>query len=132
MNQDAPFREGIIAPAKLVDYLLKPRHKEGGPKANFFIHTCGFSRQRPREFARALHAQLAAAVFLGKRRAPRGGVNYAFCGNILSPRRGEICITTVWHISVPGAVPHFITARPAGEREREIHAAKTLDMPPQP
>ena len=124
MDQDAPFREGIIAPAKLVDYLLETRHKDGGPKANFFIHTCGFSRQRPGEFAHALHAQLAGAVFLGKRRASSGGVNYAFCGSLLSPRRGKICITSVWCISREGAIPHFVTARPAWEKEREIHDAK--------
>lgn len=121
MDQDAPFREGIIAPAKLVDYLLETRHREGGPKANFFIHTCGFSRQRPREFARALHAQLAAAVFVGERPVLNGGTNYRFCGNILSPRKGKVLITTVWHISAPGATPHFVTARPANQKEAEIH-----------
>lgn len=125
MDQDAPFREGIIAPAKLVNYLLETRHKDGGPKANFFIHTCGFSRQRPREFARALRAQLAAAVFVSERPVLNGGTNHCFCGNILSPRKGRILITSVWHISVPGAIPHFVTARPAWERERAIHAAKS-------
>jgi len=125
MDQDAPFREGIIAPAKLVNYLLETRHQDGGPKANFFIHTCGFSRQRPQQFARALHAQLAGAVFVGARPVLNGGVNHRFCGHILSPRKGKVLITSVWHISMESAIPHFVTARPAWERERAIHAAKT-------
>ncbi|MDD9850315.1 MAG: hypothetical protein OXU94_00880 [Gammaproteobacteria bacterium] len=120
MDQDAPFREGIIAPAKLVDYLLETRHKDGGPKANFFIHTCGFSRQRPQQFARALHAQLAGAVYIGKRPGRRG-TNYRFCGSILSPRKGKVLITPIWHISAEGATPHFVTARAAKKKEAEIY-----------
>jgi len=107
----------------MTGYLLDTTHSVGGPKANFFI-SIGFSPRRPAEMERALRAQLAGAVFVGERPVLNGGVNHRFCGHILSPRKGKVLITSVWHISMEGAIPHFVTARPAWERERAIHAAK--------
>jgi len=100
----------IIAEAKLRDYLLSPTHREGAPKAKFFS-ALGFDRTNLSE----LHDQLLLIACSGeivKREQFRFGEKFVVNGQLSSPIRGGISLTTIWVVDIGSTLPRFVTAYP--------------------
>jgi len=112
------FSRVLIAEDKLIAYLLNLAHEKGGPKARFFISTCGFSPDNPRALEAALQNHPRTAQ-LKEVRETDYGWNYTFVCNIQSPDRGPICIVSVWRIGWEEGIPSLVSARPLRKRERQ-------------
>ena len=96
-----------VPDAKLKQYLLDPDHKEGGPKAAFFL-SYGFTRESPELLRTALLAHvLDADATVQKRPA----VHYLVTDRIVSPDGRNPRVRSVWRIAdgdgVPGWSPPF-------------------------
>lgn len=80
-----------VPTAKLTEYLLNPRHPEGGSKARFFLGL-GFSPEAPEDLAEALLRHAEGAEEVDRRPGFRGeGVVLILRGLLRGPRRKPGC-----------------------------------------
>jgi hypothetical protein len=101
----------LIPRAKLTEYLLNPKHPEGGSKARFFA-LLGFSPERPEVLEAALlhHAEVAKEV--GRRPGYLGqGVVLVLRGPLAGPRR-EAVVQSVWYLEEEGKAARLVTVYP--------------------
>ena len=96
--------------AKVVDYLLSPEHREGGPKAGFFLRF-GFTRQRWEDLADELLAHAVSHEVV--RVVPtEHGIRYVLDGILETPDGRNPTVRVVWQIDDEDDVPRLITAYP--------------------
>lgn len=97
---------------KLRDYLLNLGHRQGGPKAKFFLGR-GFSESDWEGFADALcyHAKNNPVILT---KTTLFGVNYSLDCHLPTPDNSKPCIRTVWEIRTEDERPRLITAHPLG------------------
>jgi hypothetical protein len=97
-----------ILPAKLTEYLLKPR--ERGDKSYFFMRF-GFSPERPEELEAAL-LELACTGELTEVEETQHGRKYKVTGPLRCPTDRQPKIRTVWLLEEENQNFRFITAHP--------------------
>lgn len=97
--------------AKLVDYLLKLEHPDGGSKARFFIDG-GFSPDRPEELRDALRLHYQNAIAPEVKLDKLGCVRIVVTGPMAVPDGRAPVVVSVWKIDEPGQLPRLITAYP--------------------
>ena len=96
--------------AKVVDYLLSTEHREGGPKAGFFLRF-GFTREHWEDLMDAL--RLHAARHEVVRVVPtEHGVRYVLDGILETPDGRNPIVRTVWQIDSGDDLPRLISAYP--------------------
>jgi hypothetical protein len=100
-----------IESAKLSGYLLNPRHKDGGPKAVFFIGA-GFNPDDVSALSKALLDH--ALMYDAKEVATRFGKRYVVEGPIRTPSGRSPWVRAVWEVD--DGPPRLITAVPMEPR----------------
>jgi len=95
---------------KITQYLLNLAHKEGGPKARFFL-SHGFTVEDWKGLHDALVAQgqgnpVVKVVESGF------GKRYTVQCKCPAPSQKDPCIRSVWEIQTAGSPPRLITAHP--------------------
>jgi len=102
--------KALVEQRRIVEYLLNATHREGGPKAKFFLKR-GFAIASWVSFADALvaHAKnnLVASVSEDK-----WGVRYRVECNLQTPDGLNPCIRAVWLMEKGAKIPRLITAHP--------------------
>jgi hypothetical protein len=110
MSHRMPGAErAYIEEGKVLDYLLKPEHEVGGPKARFFLAR-GFTRASWRYFAGALvaHGRENDVAEV----TPTGfGLLYEVRCVLRTPDGRDPCIRTIWQVRA-GEHPRLVTAYP--------------------
>ncbi|SFU41088.1 hypothetical protein SAMN02799631_00526 [Methylobacterium sp. 174MFSha1.1] len=102
--------EWLIAPRKVTHYLLNDAHKEGGPKARFFLRF-GFSAANPNEFVFALLEHPRRNRLARDVKTDAGDRKLVFEGEIQAPDGREPRVRTVWSVD-PNGHARFVTAVP--------------------
>ncbi len=95
---------------KIVDYLLKLAHPQGGPKAKFFLAR-GFAAVEWQSMRVALQAQ-GRDNLVTKVTPHPWRVRYVVDCNCPTPDGLNPCIRSVWELPDPAACPRLITAHP--------------------
>lgn len=111
--QTLPNKEQAwVQETKIIGYLLKSDHPEGGPKAKFF-RSRGFTSAEWERFAAALrhHAKLHP---ISRIKTTPFATNYSLDCNLPTPDQSNPCIRKVWEIRPDDARPRLITAHPLG------------------
>ena len=103
--------QGVVARAKITDYLLSPTSPRGASKARFF-RQFGFQVAEWEVFAAALrsHCRQHEVVEMLE---TEYGIQYVIIGSIETPDGRNPRIRTVWQVDYGSDYPRFITARPA-------------------
>jgi hypothetical protein len=101
----------VVAPEKIVDYLLNPAHPDNGGKAAFFL-SMGFTANGWAILAEsftqlALHTPVTSCV------KSVHGEKYVIDGTIQTPRGVRPRVRTIWIIDSGAANPRLVTAYPA-------------------
>jgi hypothetical protein len=106
--------QAIIAPEKIMRYLLVPEHPQNQGKAAFFLRF-GFTRGRWQVLAAALAEHVRAHEI--EHIIPEvGRTKYTVVGSLRMPDGRSPLVRTVWQVDVGSAFPRFITAYPHEER----------------
>ncbi|RDI94511.1 hypothetical protein DV704_11535 [Meiothermus sp. QL-1] len=101
----------LVPRAKLTEYLLNPKHPEGGSKARFFI-ALGFSPGAPEALEEALLRHAAEAEEVARRPGFLGqGLVLVLRGPLRSPGR-QVLLQSVWYHEEEGAAARLATAYP--------------------
>ena len=95
---------------KIVDYLLKLAHPQGGSKAKFFLAR-GFAVAEWQTLRVALQVQGRDNLVTKVTRHPWGARYQVDC-NCPTPDGSNPCIRSVWELPDPTACPRLITAHP--------------------
>ena len=106
-----------IAPEKILGYLLSPLHPTGRSKARFF-RNLGYTSERSLLLVRAL-LRIAEEGEVVETVGTAFGTKYVVTGDLETPRRRRVRLTTVWIIPVNEEAPHFVTAYPDQESGRQ-------------
>lgn len=104
------YLNAIIPPAKLVDYLLSPSHRDGRHKARYFSQL-GFSQENWQEFEDFLRQHVQEHEISREEPSPFG-TRYVLEGIIKMPDGRTAKIRTVWFIRSEENIPRFVTAYP--------------------
>jgi hypothetical protein len=109
-----------IAPAKVMDYLLNPNHRDGAAKCRF-LATFGFAPHRPDDLARALLSHCSESHFRGFVPARRA-IKLYFEGPLAAPVGPDPQIRTVWQVddADPSGTARFITLKPLPRRPQQL------------
>lgn len=99
-----------MAGAKPSEYLLNLDHKDGGPKARFFM-SFGFSPSDPRTLAFAILSHARPERFVRFGLTPLGDVKLIYEGPVETPDGRNPNIRTVWRV-VSDDTGEFVTAVP--------------------
>jgi hypothetical protein len=100
-----------ISPRKARDYLLNVNHRDGGPKARFFIAK-GFSVDAWRAFAEAvLHHPIDNPIQATE--ATEFGLKVMVRCRLRTPNGSDPCILMVWLVEDAGT-HRLVTAYPSG------------------
>jgi len=87
----------LVPRAKLTEYLLNPKHPEGGSKARFFM-ALGFSPETPEALEEALLLHAAGAEEVARRPGFRGeGLVLVLRGPLHGPRR-QVLLQSIWYL----------------------------------
>lgn len=97
-----------IAPAKLRDYLLRPR--EDHDKAGY-LRLAGYHQGDPGRLERDIRAQLLpmAPVFAG---STAYGDKFIIRGELLGPNGRRLKVRSVWMVEKPAGTTKFVTLYP--------------------
>lgn len=101
----------IVADTKITRYLLNPDHREGGPKARFFL-AFGFNRENPALLAEALRQHPLDHPLVDTRLEPFGAIHIVDC-SIRTPDQRNPCVRTIWITEDGSPGPRLVTAYPA-------------------
>lgn len=96
--------------AKILNYLLDPRHPVGGPKAIFFFGQ-GFAADRPDELAGALVDHAMRSSWRVATTTPYG-IKFTFEGPLVTPSGKTPTVRSVWRQPHTGGPASFVTAYP--------------------
>lgn len=99
-----------IEERKIVDYLLKLAHPDGGSKAKFFLAR-GFAVAEWQTMRVALQVQ-GRDNFVTRVTQHPWGARYQVDCNCPTPDGSNPCIRSVWELPDPTACPRLITAHP--------------------
>jgi hypothetical protein len=105
------LRDCIIEDTKVRDYLLNLEHKDGAPKAQFFI-AGGFSRDEPAPFTVALRKHFLENTPASKDLDRFGGIRITVDAPMLVPDGRTPMVRTVWVIDEGETLPRLVTAYP--------------------
>jgi hypothetical protein len=101
----------IVAPEKIIAYLLDPANPQNQGKAAFFS-AFGFTVASWAVLAAALRAQAMRDDVDGMRE-DAFGVRYTITGTLETPDGRNPNVRTVWQIDTGATAPRFISAYPA-------------------
>jgi len=103
-----------IPTPKVTGYLLNVNHKDGGPKAAFFMRF-GFDPERAVELMDALleHGDMNEITTT---ETDSEATVYTVEGAIVSPDGRNPRVRTVWQVDVGSSIARFITAVPRSRR----------------
>jgi hypothetical protein len=98
----------MIAPAKLSDYLLRPR--EDHDKAGF-LRLAGYHRDDPARLEADIRAQLLPlpASFTG---STAYGDKFVIRGELIGPNGRKLRVCSVWMVEKPAGTTKFVTLYP--------------------
>ncbi|MBF0289869.1 MAG: hypothetical protein HQM14_18805 [SAR324 cluster bacterium] len=106
-----PDSEKVIIPkAKITDYLLSLKHRDGCSKAKFFLRF-GFSQEKWKTFALALKQHAVQHEIAGMEKS-NFGKRYIIEGTLVSLDERNPSIRSVWFIKHGTDQPIFVTAYP--------------------
>ena len=117
------YKKAVIAPAKIIQYLLSETHEDGKSKAGFFLHF-GFSVTEWEVMRDALLAHASeqeVAIVLDTTR----GKHYAVEGELLTPSGNKPLIRTIWALETNSETPRLITAYPLKRQKGEQNDPRT-------
>lgn len=100
--------EAIIPRAKLIDYLLLPKHKNDKSE---FLAQAGFTQNNPEALEVALR-QLIAENEAHSDRVDEYGVYYRVEGKLHGPN-GILAVVTIWILQKANGEYRFVTLKPA-------------------
>jgi hypothetical protein len=103
----------VVPEAKIVDYLLCPWHRQGGPKSRFF-RSLGFSRERWQDLAEALRLHARTYDVTELRNTPYG-TSYRVEGILAGPDGRTALARTVWFVTASDPNPMLVSAYPCPE-----------------
>ena len=100
----------VVEREKVTEYLLNPKHRYGGSKAQFFAEF-GFGLQAWETLAEALreHGQRHE---VSRTRQTRWGPRYEIDGELNTPDGRRPLIRSVWQLDDGEIAPRLITAYP--------------------
>ena len=100
--------DSLIARAKLVDYLLRPR--EDHDKAGF-LRLAGYERSNPARLEADIRARLLplSAEFAG---ATPYGDKFIIRGELVGPNGRRLRVCSVWMVEKPAGTTKFVTLYP--------------------
>jgi hypothetical protein len=101
----------IVAPEKIIAYLLNPANRQNRGKAAFFF-AFGFTVASWHVLADALRAQVVRYDVNGMREDVYG-VRYTITGPLDTPDGRNPNVLSVWQIDAGTTAPRFISAYPA-------------------
>jgi len=101
----------VIDDAKIRNYLLNIDHKDGGPKAKFFI-AGGFSLDDPAPFVAALKQHFLENPPTTEKTDNFGGVRITIDAPMAVPDGRTPMVRTVWKIGEGQTLPRLISAYP--------------------
>jgi hypothetical protein len=101
----------IVAPEKIVAYLLNPANQQNRGKAAFFF-AFGFTAASWRVLGDAFRAQ-AVRYDVDGMREDVYGVRYTITGPLDTPDGRNPNVLSVWQIDAGTTAPRFISAYPA-------------------
>jgi hypothetical protein len=104
----------VISEAKITDYLLSTKHREGRNKAEFFMRL-GFSFDTWEDLVKAL-LRHATENDVAKIEDSPFGTRYIIEGVLLAPARRGAFVRSVWFIETGEQIPRFVTAYPLQRR----------------
>jgi hypothetical protein len=99
-----------VEEAKILRYLLDLQHREGGPKAKFFMGR-GFNSSDWEGLADALRHH-AKHNKVSRTKTTPFATNYSLDCNLPTPDKSNPCIRTVWEVRPEDKRPRLITAHP--------------------
>ena len=102
--------EAVVPRNKVENYLLHPRHTDGGGKAKFFL-MFGFLREEWSVLADALRRHARENPVTESLTDP-DGVTYLVEGLLETPSGRKPRLRSVWLIETGELAPRFITAYP--------------------
>lgn len=103
--------EFVLPPQKFTDYLLNPKHKDGGPKAKFFIDSLGIQPDDWRYLADQILQGAKSGSLYRLKWSTYGASHGALV--LVTGRNGKIAVVeTGWRVPESGAAL-FVTAYPA-------------------
>jgi len=106
----------IIAPDKLIDYILNPNHYEGSSKAKF-LSELGYDQSNWQVLEKDLREQfLSLDTIPGK--SSSYGDKFEIIGDIIGPNGKRRKIKSIWMIRKGEKVARFVTLIP--EKKYEI------------
>jgi hypothetical protein len=99
----------VIAPEKLIDYLLNTGHKRGGTKARLLAR-CGYTVQNWIRLEEDIRGALETEVDWV--RTTEYGIRYEIRMTLQSPLGMPLTVRTIWQIDDGTVVPRLITLYP--------------------
>jgi hypothetical protein len=102
----------IVFEAKIVGYLLKLDHEDGGSKARFFLR-CGFTPENWCAMADALRDHARENPVVGLDVNPFGR-KFEVDGPLRTPSGQRPMVRSVWMIDFGESTPRLVTAFPRG------------------
>jgi hypothetical protein len=100
----------IVAPEKIIAYLLNPANRQNRGKARFFL-AFGFTVSSWQILAAALRTQ-AVHYDVDGMREDAFGVRYTIIGPLETPDGRSPIVRSVWQIDAGATAPRFISAYP--------------------
>ncbi len=100
-----------VARAKITDYLLNPAHRQGGPKATFFLRF-GFIADDWEVMAAALRRHILIHEIVATGRT-KEATTYAVVGALVTPDGRNPSVRSAWYIRDGETTPRFSSAYPA-------------------
>lgn len=121
--------EFVLPPEKFTNYLLKIDHKDGGPKARFFIENLGIDPADWRYLADQI-LQGAKAGALYRVSVSEYGASHGILVLVTGRNQKVAVVETGWRVPEEGPAL-FVTAYPAEEKRGAGLTANSSRVPPQ-
>jgi hypothetical protein len=103
----------IIAPEKLRDYILSPKHPEGRAKATYLARI-GYRQTEWRRLDADLRGQILKGNAKHAKPSPYGQ-KYEILGRLTGPNGTSAWVRTIWIVLVGETVARLVTLIPGGE-----------------
>jgi hypothetical protein len=100
----------VIAPAKLIDYLLDVDHPHGGSKARLLL-SLGYSSAQWRQLDADLRRMHLTEDYVATQQS-NWGIRYEIVAPISGPLGDTVLFRSVWQIDLGTDVPRLITMYP--------------------
>ena len=100
----------VIAPEKLRDYLLNPKHRRGGSKAKLLL-SMGYQADQWQQLETDLREQ-HLTVDVDESEENEYGTPYAIVAELNGPNGSTIVFCSIWQIDIGTDRPRLITMYP--------------------